>query len=181
MKRNGHLTFQCVINKVRGFLQRNLEKCSHDVKASCYLMLIRPILEYACVVWSPYHQCNVHAIEMVQRHATWYVLNKFDRYASLLDMITLVGWPTLESRHYTLTTLMMYKIMNNLVNVPTNTILLPSTLQLHYKTAYWEITTVTLQSQCLILFLFSQAIKLWSNLPQHLISLPDFQNFKETL
>ena len=56
-------------NRVRGFLQRNLKKCSPDVKASCYLMLVHPILEYACVAWSPYHLCNIHAIEMVQRHA----------------------------------------------------------------------------------------------------------------
>ena len=53
-------------NKVRGFLQRNLKKYAPDVKASCYLMLVHLILEYACVAWSSYHQCNVHAIEMVK-------------------------------------------------------------------------------------------------------------------
>jgi len=107
---------------VRGFLQRNLKKCSPDVEASCYLMLACLILECACVFWSPYHQCNLHAIEMIQRHAARYVLNKFDRYASVL--IWLVGWSTLEGRRNTLRTLMMYKIMNNLADVPTNTILL---------------------------------------------------------
>ena len=97
-------------------------------------MLVRPVLEYACVAWSPYHQCNVHAIEMVQSHAARYVLNKFDRYTSVSDMISLLGWPTLESRRNTLRMFMMYKIMNNVADVPTNTILLPSTLQLrgHY-------------------------------------------------
>ena len=50
-------------NNVRGFLQHNLKKCPPDVKASCYLMLVHPILEYACVAWSPYHQCNIQAIE----------------------------------------------------------------------------------------------------------------------
>ena len=43
-------------------------------------------------------------------------------------MISLLEWPTLESRHNTFRTLMMYKIMKNLVDVPANTILL--TLQL---------------------------------------------------
>ena len=43
-------------NRVGGFLQRNLKKCLPDVEASCYFMLVRPILEYACVAWSPYHQ-----------------------------------------------------------------------------------------------------------------------------
>ena len=37
-------------NTVRGFLQRNLKKCSIDTKSLCYRSLLRPILEYACVV-----------------------------------------------------------------------------------------------------------------------------------
>ena len=82
-------------NRVRGFLQHNLKKCSPDVKASCYLMLVHPILEYACVAWSPYHLCNIHAIEiMVQRHAARYALNNYDRYASVSEMISELGWPT---------------------------------------------------------------------------------------
>ena len=41
-----------------------------DVKALCYLMLVHPLLENA---WSPYDQCNIQAIEMVQRHAARFV------------------------------------------------------------------------------------------------------------
>ena len=82
-------------NRMRGFLQHNLKKCSPDVKASCYLMLIRPILEYAYVAWSPYHLCHIHAIEiMVQRHTARYALNNYDRYASVSEMISELGWPT---------------------------------------------------------------------------------------
>ena len=55
-------------NKVRGFLQRNLKKWPPDVKVSCYLMFVHPILEYSCVTWSPYHQSTCNR-EMVQRHA----------------------------------------------------------------------------------------------------------------
>ena len=41
---------------------------------------------------------------------------------------------TLESRHNTLGTVLMYKIMNTLVDVPTDTILSLSTLQLRGHT-----------------------------------------------
>ena len=97
-------------NRVRGFLQCNLKKCL----PSYYLMLVHPILEYTCVAWSPYHQCNIHAIEMMQRHAARYALNNYDRHASVSEMISELGWPTLESRCNFLRTVMMYKIMNNL-------------------------------------------------------------------
>ena len=56
---------------------------------------------------------------MVQRHAAQYVLSKFDWYASVsLDMISLLGWSTLESIRNTLRTLVMHKIINNLVDAP---------------------------------------------------------------
>ena len=45
-------------------------------------------------------------------------------------MIDILGWPTLEQRHKTLRTIMMYKIVNNLVDVATDNILIPSKLQL---------------------------------------------------
>ena len=67
---------------------------------------------------------------MVQRHADRFTLNKFDRYASITEIINILGWPTLESRRNTMRTEMMHKIMNKLVDVHTDTILSPSSLQL---------------------------------------------------
>ncbi|XP_065895940.1 uncharacterized protein [Dysidea avara] len=54
-------------NRIKGFLQRNLHSCPISVKVSCYKSLIKPILEYACVVWDPYTQKDILAIESVQR------------------------------------------------------------------------------------------------------------------
>ena len=41
-------------NRIKGFLQRNLHSCPISVKANCYKSLIKPILEYACVIWAPH-------------------------------------------------------------------------------------------------------------------------------
>ena len=49
-------------------------------------------------------------------------------------MINELGWPTLESRRNILRTIMMYKILNKLVDVPNDAILFPSTLQLRGHT-----------------------------------------------
>ena len=55
-------------------------------------------------------------------------MNNFNSYASVSEMIATLGWPTLEQRRKTLRTIMMYKIVNNLVEVPTDGILIPSEL-----------------------------------------------------
>ena len=49
------------------FLKRNLSKCSTAIKASAYLTMVRPIMEYASTVWDPFmskifsnwRRCNV--------------------------------------------------------------------------------------------------------------------------
>ena len=46
----------------------------------------------------------------------------------LSEMITTLGWPTLEQRRKIFRTIMLYKIINNLVEVPTDGILFPSEL-----------------------------------------------------
>ena len=49
-------------------------------------------------------------------------------------MFSTLGWPTLEQRCNILRTIMMFKIVNNLVEVATNNILIPSGLQLRVHT-----------------------------------------------
>ena len=56
-------------NAANAFLKRSLSGCSSKVKKNCYLSMVRPILEYASIVWSPHTQCDIHKIEMVQRCA----------------------------------------------------------------------------------------------------------------
>ncbi|XP_055614779.1 uncharacterized protein LOC129761101 [Toxorhynchites rutilus septentrionalis] len=55
-------------SRTLGFIFR-VTKRFKDVHCS----LVRSILEYACVVWSPYYQNSVHRIESIQR--------KFIRFA----------------------------------------------------------------------------------------------------
>ena len=52
---NFHVDYVCnKANIARSFLQRNLKQCPSSVRERCYLTLVRPILEHACVVCSPY-------------------------------------------------------------------------------------------------------------------------------
>ena len=62
-------------SQIFNFLRRNLSKCSSTVKASSYLALVRPIMEYAASVWDPYHHNDIFALEKVQRRAARWVMN----------------------------------------------------------------------------------------------------------
>ena len=63
-------------NATRAFPQRNLRGCPQDVKASCYKTYVRPIVEYASVVWDPVgfgNKLSREQLEMVQRRAARFV------------------------------------------------------------------------------------------------------------
>ena len=127
----------------------------------------------------PSIQYCIHLVETVQRRAARYVMNNFSSYASVSEMITTSGWPTLEQRRKISRTIMLYKIINNLVEVPTDGILLPSELQLRGHTRKF------LQLQCRVnafsYSFFPQAIKFWNHLPQELTELESLQLFRESL
>jgi len=74
-------------HSVCDFLQRNSRQCSASVKAKAYLAFVRPIVEYASVIWSPYTTSDITALEAVQRKAARFVCNDFSSYSSVTAMM----------------------------------------------------------------------------------------------
>ena len=110
-------------NSTRGFLQRNLAKCPTHVKC---LSFVRPILDYACTIWAPYYQLYIHSIEMVQRRAAIFVINKYSNYDSVSQMLDTLGLNTLEDRRKKLRAVI--QIIHNLVDIEPCNYLTPSQL-----------------------------------------------------
>ena len=99
LSRNQHISnISNKANSVGGFLQcNNISSCSMSVKESCYMTMIRSVLEYASPVWSPSTEHNISKLQMVQRRATRFV-KKFYRYLSVSIMINQLGWPMFKRR-----------------------------------------------------------------------------------
>ena len=68
-----------------------------------YILLVRPISEYASIIWNPYYRCHSDSIESVQkqfllfclRGLGWEYANGFPSYWAILGSIKL---QTLERR-----------------------------------------------------------------------------------
>ena len=104
-------------NSTRGFLQRNLRQCSISVKSLAYVTYVRPIVEYASVVWSPHTQALKNLLEMVQRKAARFVFNSFARNISVTALLERLNWTTLENRRNHAKVTMFYKIINDIVSI----------------------------------------------------------------
>ena len=78
-------------NQTLGFLKRNLKIKSPALKAIAYKSLVRPTLEYSSTAWDPYTQQNIDKIEMVQRRAVRYTLNRYGKTESVTNMLAGLG------------------------------------------------------------------------------------------
>ena len=52
--------------KTLGFLHRNLAFAPKSTKEVAYKTLVRPMLEYAAPIWSPYSKLQINQVEKVQ-------------------------------------------------------------------------------------------------------------------
>ena len=53
--------------KTLNLIERNFWFCGQDTKNTLYKALVRSKMEYASVVWDPYHQCDIDKLENIQR------------------------------------------------------------------------------------------------------------------
>ena len=84
------------------------------MKASSYLTLVRPIMEYAASVWDPYHLNDILALEKVQRRAARWVMNDYSSYSSVSSMLNDLNWPSLHFRRRINRLQIFYKAIYNL-------------------------------------------------------------------
>ena len=158
-------------NSVRGFLQRNLAKCTKHVKSLSNTTFVHPILDYACTVWSPYYQSNIYSIEMAQRRAARFVLNKFSNYDSVSPMIVSLGWTTLEDRCNKHRAVMLYKIIHGIVEVQSHTYLTPTPSPHHTRGHHHRFQQLPTRVDSYKYSFFPDTLKIWNSLPEHIVEL----------
>ena len=155
-------------NQTTAFLRRNLSSCPKDVKANCYTSIVRSQLEYASTVWTPVTKSNIAKVESVQRRAARFCYNDYHRTSSVTSMLQELGWEDLQSRRGQNKVAMMYRIVNNLVELPTD----------QYLTAA-GVSTSGHQQRFLVQYcsinaykgsFFPSAVRVWNSLPASAIS-----------
>ena len=120
LKWNQHINNICQkANNTLAFLRRNLRINSPDLKATAYKALVRPLVEYGTTVWDPATNKCIHQLEMVQRRAARFTLNRYHNTSSVESMLEELEWPSLKQRREDFRLAMMYKLHNNLVHFPT--------------------------------------------------------------
>ena len=107
-------------NKILGMLTRTFEYRDLKLFKSLYTTFVRPHLEFAVAVWSPYLKVDISILEKVQRRATKLIPEL--RNLPYEDRLSVIGLTTLEVRRERGDLIQLFKIINqiDIVHWPSN-------------------------------------------------------------
>ena len=96
-----------------------IRTCPRKTKHLAYTTLVRPILEYASIIWGPQITSNIHKPVTVQRRSARHIMHNYNRYASVTTMLQHLHLPTLQQRPPALQIIILYRITHQLTSIPT--------------------------------------------------------------
>ena len=117
---------------------------------------------------------------MVQRRAARYVCNRFHNTSSVTDMLSGLGWETLQERRSKLKLCMFYKIVYNLVAIPIDPYLKPAhtrTRRNHQLCFFKPFASTDYHRHTF----FIGTIPLWNNLPATVAEAETLEQFRAEL
>ena len=149
------------------------------VKANAYKTLVRPLIEYASIVWDSFTQANIDKIEMVQSRAACYVQTNYSRYASVNDMISKLGWCSLLQCRADNRLFLLYKKVNGIVAIDFSNKLVQvntyrATRHSHSNSFILPSETKTFIQQSFL----PRTIRQWNNLPVAMVAALSLETFK---
>ena len=173
-----HITRMCAkANRNLGFLRRNLQIQNRQIKEMAYKGLVRPVIEYCSPVWNPHQQKYVNMIEMVQRRAARYTLNRNHNTSSVSDMLQELGWESTSCRRSRADLICFFKVQHELIAVPPPSLIQKPNRQ--SSTRYFQIPLCS--TEAYRQSFFPHAIWLWNTLPPTVESLDSLEAFKAAI
>ena len=164
-------------SKCLGMIKRTLGPCKPEVKQTAYNMLIRPKLEYYSPKWNPHTFSQVKSLERVQHSAARFVKNDYRRNTNPADLITALGWPTLERRRIIKQATTFYKILNNIIEITPP----PSPGLLTRSRTRGQYIAPKCRINAMVFSFYPRAIRIWNMIPSKITNIKNPKSFQEAI
>ena len=144
------------------------------IKKRAYEALVRPVLEYSSVIYDPHTAVEFTRLEMVQCRYACFVCNDYGRTSSVTSMLKNIGWEQLEERHAKSHVTMLYRIVNDLVDIPATDYLLQALTTRKNSDAMFCVPYV--QTLAYQRSFFPDSTRLWNGLPSDVIAVESLES-----
>ena len=161
---------------------RNLNQCPQNIKSNAYKSLVRPLIEYSSSVWDPHTKILTNKLESIQRRAARFCSNDFRSRSpgAVTNMIEKLEWETLADRRLTRRLVIFHKSLHGHLSIPLDNLAQPvNRTSRHTNSKAFNIPPAN--KDCYKHSFVPKTIKDWNSLPEHIVTIPDSNKFKEAL
>ena len=170
LKWNTHISNICTkANRTLGFLRRTLFSCPQNVKEAPYKDMVRPILEYASLVWDLHTDKLQEELEKVQNRAARFVTRNYVyETGSMTGILGQFKWKSLKKRREDNRLILLYKGLKGKARIPTDDLIPKTRCGRNQHFLAFQIPSVS--KDVYKNSFFPQTIRDWNDLPESLIS-----------
>lgn len=163
-------------NSILGLIRRTFTFLDEKMFKLLFKALVRPHLEYASSVWSPYMTKDIELIENVQRRATKLIPGFKDLpYPERLQRLNL---PTLEHRRKRGDLINVFKILKNIYDERVTSSIFQMDTNSRTRGHSLKIFKKRCNTDIRKHFFSFRVVDTWNNLPQHVIDATDVKKFE---
>ena len=147
-----------------------------------YIAFIRPILEYADVIWDNCSQYEKDELEKIQTEAAR-IATGATKLISLSNLYKEICWETLQQRRHNHKLILFYKMVNNLAPTYLSS-LLPqqvSTVSRYNLRNSNDLQTIRTNTSLYYNSFLPSTLREWNKLPTEIRQLPTLNSFKYSL
>ena len=165
-------------NRVLAIVHKSFEYMGNGTFANLYKSLVRPVLEYANIVWGPHYILDQRSIEKVQRRATKLIHGLHNMDYS--DRLATLNLPSLKYRRLRGDMITVYMLIHNKFTIDSSdffTAATTSTTREHSLKLFKPSASTRVRSD----FLSSRSVDHWNRLPNHIVNASSINNFKKLL
>lgn len=164
--------------KLLGFLYRSFYKTNPELILSFYKTVVRPRLDYNCIIWNPHLNKDILSLESVQKFALR--MTSQDWSASYDSLCNKYNMPSLAVRRKYFILTYCFKYLNSHVYA-TRDFLVPKRHINPRLDHPFALDRFRVRTTARLNFFTYSAINQWNSLPFEIVSSPTVQSFKYSL
>lgn len=171
---NKHISDICASSfRKLSLLRHKLKHAPASVRMLAYTSIVRPKLEYACIIWDPYTKTNIHALEMIQHKAVRFVYSKYRSSDSPTQLMRDHNIPTLELRRKIQRLKFLYLLKNNKLSMRPEQYTQPLTARRTRHRHADSLTPFNARTNIFKFSFFPRTVTEWNQLPALFINSID--------
>ena len=128
---------------------------------------------------TPHAKRNINKLEMVQRRAVRFVKGGYSRTSRVTPMLADLEWNTLQQRRMQSKIVILYRIVHQLVSIPSHIPYLIPTRASRGHNMRFAIPRLTVNTH--LYSFFPSAIRIWNQLPDSTVSAQSLETFRDQL